>query len=133
MKKFSQDNILLSVTLPKEFNEDFTTCTLFDQRINTPSQDLDSECVCDLPSCSSKSVLSPIELSSVLGVILKLKNVPISSIHVRSCFQKYTTVKLGGVEYSSLLNKASHHNVLFADWKVDIFGLPPSRLPEPPS
>ena len=69
----------------------------------------------------------------MLGVISKLKNVPISSIHVRSCFQKYTTVKLGGVEYSSLLNKASHHNVLFADWKVDIFGLPPSRLPDPPS
>ena len=70
---------------------------------------------------------------TVLEVISKLKNVRISSIQVRFCFQKYATVKLGGIEYSSLLDKASHHYILFADWRVDIFGLPPSRLPEPPS
>ncbi len=32
--------------------------------------------------------------------------------------------------YSSILNKSSHLAGL-ADWRVDIFGLPPSRLPAP--
>ena len=71
MKKFSRDNLLLSVPLPKEFNKEFT-CTLFDQRINAPSQDLDSGCTCVLPSRSNKSVLSPLELQSVQEVISKL-------------------------------------------------------------
>ncbi len=35
--KFSRDNLLLSVTLPKEFNADFT-CTLFDQQISLTSK-----------------------------------------------------------------------------------------------
>lgn len=130
MKNFCLDNALLSVSLPNEFSDEFKTCTLFNERLNVPTNpELESLCV--LPSRSDKSVLSSFQLESVKNVICKTKDVSISAIHVSSCFRKYKNVEMASVGYSSHLNKLSQNYVHLVEWKVSIFGPPPSHLPEP--
>ena len=86
MDRFLQDNTLLSVNLPKEFESNFKTCALFkEDEVSSP--------VIVLPSRSKRSVLLSFELDSVQKVLFKLRRSPFHQLKLIHAFESIQTLQ----------------------------------------
>lgn len=131
MKKFLNDNALMLVQPPNEFSEDF----------HVHFKRIEREVDCDFNSKSADNtvfppkyrtnVLTNSDLSYMQTVLSRKLDVPPSSISINSCFKQYSNIQISGRMFNSCMKKSSHNFISLALWDVDIFGRPPSRLPQP--
>lgn len=122
MKKFLQDNALLSIGLPSEFYDDFSVHPTF----TTAPKLTDKNLAIDFPPRCRTATLNSYELTCVQTTLAKMLNAPVSSITVNSCFKQYSSIQISGKMYNS-----TYSFISLAQWNVNMFGTPPSCLPQP--
>ena len=127
MKKFLNENVLQSMEPPQDFGSDLNPYLPFNLR---QVIDLESSSV-QCPSRYRTRPLTNFELTSVQHVLSKILHVPLTSISVNSCYKQYTSLVISGKTFNSCLKRSSHNFISLALWDTDVFGTPPSRLPQP--
>lgn len=127
MKKFLDDTVLQSIHPPQEFSNDLNPYLPSSGRADI---NLDSALIV-FPARYRMMSLTSVEIQSVQCVISRKFKVPLLSVNVHSCFKQYTGLQISGKAYNSRLNRSSHNYVSLAMWDTDVFGAPPSRLPQP--
>ena len=126
MKKISQESIYLSMqTTPEDLADDFKSLFI------TKDDDTKQLISPVVPPRCTRGVLCSMEVESAQDIVSKLHNVPLSSVEVNCCFLKYSTMQISGKGFCPCLQSSSRHFIAIADWKIDLFGQPPSQLTQP--
>jgi hypothetical protein len=85
----------------------------------------------ELCSKHTRHVLTSEEITSLKSLLLKLNDIPQSAIiDVTSIFFKFSSVGIRGKVFSSA-GKKSKPVVAMALWEEDLYGQPPTPLPDP--
>lgn len=126
MMKFSQESAFTAFEPPTELAEEFKKFTTVD---DSPAENSVESFV--LPPRSTRGVLSHMEIVLLKDLLSNLHSINTSAVAINSCCRKYNSVKISSMELSSCLQSSSHHYIAMADWKIDVFGSPPSQLPAP--
>jgi hypothetical protein len=132
MKRFLRDNSVASIVYPDLFQEDFSHCILSckPKCVGSLSETISKRSF-KLASKYTRAVLSPEQISGLKCLLSKSNSLYESAtIDVNSIFMKYSTITLEGKIFSSA-GKKKQPVVAMALWDVEIYGLPPTSLPNP--
>ena len=127
MKKFLNDSTLHLFQEPEEFSEDFHEHF---QKFDGPFDPNTSD---DLvfPPKHMPGVLEASDIASIQTVLSRKLGTSTSSISVNSCFKQYSYLQIHGKMFHTCMKKSSHNFISLAEWDINIFGQPRSRLPKP--
>lgn len=129
MSKFAQESDSLLMLPPTDFVDDLDMSSLFDH-LQLPDSAPNPQL--QLPPKCTTGVFSQLEIKFVQKVLSKINSVSdYSTVDVNSCFRKYSSASILGVNYVSTSKKSSHKNIAIAEWKSSVFGPPCSTLPGP--
>ena len=120
---------MLAVDPPQEFLADFDSLELCSKA--GICCDLESEDIKLPPKCK-RGVFRGHEVEQLQVILSKLyDSTDVSAIDVNSMHLSYEYIELRDRRFSSCLTNDYHHCVALVEWKVHLFGTPPTPLPEP--
>jgi hypothetical protein len=135
MNRFLKDNIGQSFNFPKEYSQEFGPLiqSLGEDNSVGSFRDTLTEVgglEISLPSSHTRIVLDETERDSVLSLYKKVNpSCKDSSLTVNVICEKYSSVCVRGKRYGCYGKRGSVYTAL-AEWNIDLFGNPPSPLPD---
>lgn len=126
LNRFLRDNFAFSSDLPLEFQDNFmdlmpqmhSVGSVRDTLIKQDSYTLGNKC--------TKAVFSDNDISNLKILLAKLYSCQVDEVDVCSSFHKYQSCKIKMYNYQASISKPC---IAFASWNTDLFGPPPSILP----
>ncbi len=130
MRRFNRDNHMFTMDLPAEFLSEFQSLELCSNAsmysAETDNLELDSV----LPPKCTRGVFRNHEVKELKELLSQLTG-SVLEIQDNSTYLKYSYLQMKDKRFSSCLNKDSRHCIALAKWRLDLFGSPPTALPQP--
>ncbi len=121
---------MFTLNLPVDFMSDFQSLELCSNAsmysAETGNQELD---FCLPPKCT-RGVFRNHEVKQLKELLSKLHGSALE-LQVNTTYLNYSYLQLKDKRFSSCLNKDSRHCIALAKWRLDLFGSPPTALPQP--
>ena len=131
MKKFLRHNITSCIQYPDTFTDDFAniiSSATSNKVVGSLSETFEVKKF-QLSSKYRRALLSSEDICAISSLIVKLNSNSESQIHVNSIFCKHSSVSLKGKVFCSS-GKNSKPTVAMAKWDENLYGLPPTPLPD---
>ena len=137
MQRFLENNSAYAFQFPEEFSDEFTPHCQTQARVTGSVSDtlIDhyDKAVYTLPTKSKYAVFDEVDLDLLKTRFCKLKSIPESADIPSKVFQKFFHISFNGksMGYSASGQNSSSSCNLLAEWNVNLYGSPPTGLPQP--
>ena len=135
MQRFISDNSAYSFEFPDEFKEEFGSLCILESSVTGSLSDTltDFNLPYSLPSRSKYDTLDGEDREHIKIIFEKLDPCSPFNCSINAVFRKYLSItrkgKTIGYSYSREISKTP--SIAFAEWDSDLFGPPPTALPDP--
>ena len=133
MKRFLSDTCAYSYQYPEEFNKELRSLIVLNA-VSGSVRDTLTPDLFALPPKYKRSVFDSDAVGTLQVLLSKLHpSVDLSelTVTVNSVFEKYSSITLHGKSFTSTGNSKQPHSLVQARWVEDLYGKPPTSLPDP--
>lgn len=129
LERFLRDRFANSFEFPSEFKEDFSSIRVSERLVGSVLDTVSFNTEFKVPTRSTRAVFDSVELAYLKKLYMKI-HPEISDVTVNHIYTKYSSITLKGKLYMSSGKRTQKPFVALASWSENVFGAPPTRLPD---
>lgn len=130
LQRFLRDRFANSFEYPSEFKDDFSSIALSEKLVGSVLDTVSFNTDFSIPNKSTCAVFDSVELIYLKQLYMKMHPEIVGDVTVNHIYRKYSSITLKGKLYTSSGRRTLKPFVALALWTEDIFGLPPTGLPD---